>query len=173
MTESTKHKAPKALVTAGSKHGATSEIANRIAMKLTASGCDTVVSSPDDVESTSGFDAVVLGSAVYAGRWTKDARQLVKRISRNGDLPPVWLFSSGPIGDQPLPTEEPVDVEEILAATAAVEHRIFAGKVDRAKLTFPERAILLAVRAEEGDFRDWNAIDAWAGTIADRLTGSP
>jgi menaquinone-dependent protoporphyrinogen oxidase len=53
--------------------------------------------------------------------------------------------------------------------TAPVEHRIFAGKIDKAKLGFGERAIMTAVRAPEGDFRDWDEIASWADTIADAL----
>jgi menaquinone-dependent protoporphyrinogen oxidase len=51
-------------------------------------------------------------------------------------------------------------------------HEIFFGALDRSKLSFPERMIVKAVKAPDGDFRDWAAIDAWADRIADELEAS-
>ncbi len=82
---------------------------------------------------------------------------------------PVWLFSSGPIGDPPKPEEDPVDVAGILRATKAREHRVFAGKLVKKQLSFGEKAMVLAFRAPEGDFRDWEEIKGWAVGIADAL----
>jgi menaquinone-dependent protoporphyrinogen oxidase len=48
-----------------------------------------------------------------------------------------------------------VDVAEILAATRAREHRVLAGKLVRKQLSFPDKAIVTALRVPEGDFRDW------------------
>lgn len=70
----------KALVSAASKHGSTSEIADVIAEVLTGRGVETVVIPPADVGSIDGFGAVVLGSAVYAGHWLKPARELADRL---------------------------------------------------------------------------------------------
>ena len=56
-----------------------------------------------------------------------------------------------------------------MAAVAARDHRIFPGRLDRHRLGFAERALVFAFRAPDGDFRDWDAIAAWAGGIADEL----
>jgi menaquinone-dependent protoporphyrinogen oxidase len=82
---------------------------------------------------------------------------------------PTWLFSSGPVGDPPKPEEDPVDVAEVSEKTSAREHRVFSGKIDKSKLSFAEKAIVVAVRAPEGDFRDWDEIGDWANSIADSL----
>jgi menaquinone-dependent protoporphyrinogen oxidase len=60
-------------------------------------------------------------------------------------------------------------VADLLAATEAREHRVFAGKLVRKQLSFPERAIVAAVRMPEGDFRDWTEIRTWAAGIADTM----
>jgi menaquinone-dependent protoporphyrinogen oxidase len=86
---------------------------------------------------------------------------------------PVWLFSSGPVGDPPKPEEDPVDVAELLTVTGAREHRVFAGKLVRRQLSFPDRAIVAALRVPEGDFRDWTEITRWAAGIADALHAGP
>jgi menaquinone-dependent protoporphyrinogen oxidase len=45
------------------------------------------------------------------------------------------------------------------------DERIFFGALDYHKLSFPERMVMKAMRAPEGDFRDWPAIEAWAASI--------
>jgi menaquinone-dependent protoporphyrinogen oxidase len=163
------------LVSAASKHGATAGIAEEIGRTLRealeASGEEAVVDvrPAGDVISVGGYDAVVLGSAVYAGHWLESARELARDYADALAERPVWLFSSGPIGDPPKPEEDPVDVAPILESTGARGHRVFAGKLDRRTLGFAERAIMLALRAPEGDFRDWEAIRAWAREIAAAL----
>ena len=124
---------------------------------------------PEQVKGVDGYEAVVVGSAVYAGHWLKPARELVERLGNELASRPVWLFSSGPVGDPPKPEEDPVDVADLLAATGAREHRIFAGKLVRKQLSFPERAIVSALRVPEGDFRDWTEIHQWAASIADAM----
>lgn len=123
----------------------------------------------DGADALDVYDAVVIGSAVYAGHWLKEARRLAEQVAGLDRRPAVWLFSSGPIGDPPKPDEDPVDVTEISDMTGSRGHAVFAGKLDRSTLGFGERAITLALRAPEGDFRDWDAIAAWADRIAEDL----
>ena len=154
------------LVTAATKYGATGEIAQASGEVFTERGWDAVVVPPEQVQAVDSFDAVVLGSAVYAGHWLKPARELVDRSRDALAARPVWLFSSGPIGDPPKPEEDPVDVAEILEATKARGHQVFAGKLVKKQLNFPDRAIAAALRVPEGDFRDWDQIRAWAADVA-------
>jgi menaquinone-dependent protoporphyrinogen oxidase len=157
------------LVSAASKHGATHEIAERIAAELTRNGVAAVALPVEQVAGLEGYDAVVLGSGIYAGRWLEPAKRFVDRHLDGLRARPVWLFSSGPIGDPPKPDAEPVDAAPIRERTLAREHRVIAGVVDRTKLSFAERAITRVVGAADGDFRPWDEIDAWARSIADQL----
>ena len=155
------------LVSAATKHGATLEIAEEIAAGLVRRGIAAQARDAASVSSLDGFGAFVLGSAVYAGHWLAPARDLVERHFPDAAGRPVWLFSSGPVGaPDPKPEGDPVEVAGVLEATSAREHRVFAGRIDRDRLGFAERAIVKALRAPEGDFRDWAAIDAFAGEIA-------
>jgi menaquinone-dependent protoporphyrinogen oxidase len=160
----------RALVTVASKHGSTAGIGAAVAETLTAGGFDAELVEPGRVISLDSYDTVVLGSAVYAGHWMSDAKDFVDRFRPQLRELPVWLFSSGPIGDPPKPDEDPVDVEEIIGAIRPRGHIIFSGKLDKKKLGFAERAIVAAFHAPEGDFRDWSAIESWAREIADQLT---
>lgn len=155
------------LVTAATKYGATGEIAQAIGQVLNEHGVDTTVLPPDQVEAVDDYDAVVLGSGVYAGHWLKPAKEFVDRNRNALAARPVWLFSSGPIGDPPKPEEDPVDVAELMQTTKAREHRLFAGKLERQQLSFPEKAMMVAFRVKDGDFRDWEEIKGWAAEIAE------
>lgn len=160
----------KALVAAASKYGETQEIAAAIGRVLSERGFETDVLSIDDVPDLTDYEAFVLGSAVYARSWLEPARRFVEERGSELNDRPAWLFSSGPIGEPPRPSEqEAVQIESIVAATRAREHHVFAGKLDKSRLSFPERALVFAFRAADGDFRDWDAIAAWAGEIADAL----
>lgn len=160
------------LVTAASKHGATAGIATALADGLRRRGVAAEVLSPGEVGDLSRYDAVVLGSAVYAGHWLGEAKDFVSRLAAELGSRRVWLFSSGPIGEPLKPEEEPVDVADQVQQTGAVEHRIFAGRIDKSVLGFGERALVRALRVPEGDYRDWEAVDAWAESLAADLTAS-
>lgn len=157
------------LVASASRHGATDEIATAIGDALRRAGLRVTVSSPDRVATLDGCDAVILGSAVYVGRWLEPARRFIELHREALTARPVWLFSSGPIGDPPKPQEDPAEVGALLAATGARAHRVFPGKLDRGVLGMAERLIASAVRAPDGDYRPWPEIDAWAESISGAL----
>jgi menaquinone-dependent protoporphyrinogen oxidase len=162
----------RALVTVASRHDATREIAEAIADGLRRRGVDAEARPVDQVTSLDGFDAVVLGSAIYMGRWMKTARKFASEHAGELSLVPVWLFSSGPLGppDHLIPEGHPADAEQLIALVGARGHRVFAGRLERGSLGFAERAAAKAVHAPEGDRRDWDAIDAFAGEIASELS---
>jgi menaquinone-dependent protoporphyrinogen oxidase len=162
----------KVLVTAASRHGATTEVAASIGAVLAAAGHDVQVLHPSDVRRVDNFDAAVIGSAVYMGRWMEPTRDLVQREKVALTRVPVWLFSCGPIGNPPMPADESIDGAALVELVRAREHVTFAGRIERRSLGFGEKAIMAAVRAPEGDFRDWAAIEGWARGIAAALVES-
>ncbi|MFI5612054.1 flavodoxin domain-containing protein [Amycolatopsis sp. NPDC051903] len=165
------------LVAVATRHGSTREIAEQIAATAAAALNETGVAAEvgvvdaGHVTSFAGYDAVVLGSAVYFGRWLESARRLAHEHREELRRVPVWLFSSGPVGN--VVGEDPVDVSDVLAATGAREHRLFGGRVERANLRFTDRAVVVALRAQDGDNRDWPMIRAWARAIAGELAVVP
>jgi menaquinone-dependent protoporphyrinogen oxidase len=104
------------------------------------------------------------------GQWLESARAFAERHASELAARPTWLFSSGPLGSPPKPEAgNAVRIDSILARTGAREHRLFVGKLDKSGLGIGMRAIVRAVHAPYGDFRDWPAIAAWADEIADAL----
>jgi menaquinone-dependent protoporphyrinogen oxidase len=158
------------LVTVASRHGSTSEIADRLAAVLRARGHDVVVQPPERVRTLAGVDAVVLGSAIYVGGWLKEARRFADRFASDLGDRRLWLFSSGPVGNPLVPATPKDDLAALVHRTGAVEHRVFAGKLDRSALNLRERIAVRAVKVSDGDYRDWDAIETWASVIAAVLT---
>ena len=155
------------LVAVASRHDSTREIARAIAAELQACGTVAEVREAGAADTVQGYDAVVLGSAVYMGKWLPEAQRFVERHRARLSALPLWLFSSGPLGvDDPQPHGDPASIPGLLQATGAREHRTFAGALDSEHLGLGERLIARMVHASEGDFRDWEGIRAWAATIA-------
>lgn len=161
------------LVSAASKHGSTREIAEVVARAIESAGIGCDVVDPADVSTTVGYDAVVLGSAVYIGQWLSEARDLVERLGDELRDVPVWLFSSG-LADQPSKRGNSAP-----ATTARMEslgargHRHFPGKLDVLQLSLAERAAILAARGKYGDSRDMDVVRAWGESIAAELAAEP
>ncbi len=173
------------LVAYASRHGSTKGIAERIGARLTAAGLQAETVPVKQVRDVRGYDAVVLGSALYMFRWLGEASSFAHRHRRELSQKPVWLFSSGPFGPDPIDEEGrdklsaaasgPKDLDRLSQTVAARGHRIFYGAWDRSAKPagFVERFMALMPAAKnampEGDWRDWPAINAWADGIAAEL----
>lgn len=104
---------------------------------------------------------------MYYSGWMKQAVEFARDYASVFVGKPVWLFSSGPVG-----TALPADPDQIAVlrdATKPRDHRVFYGALDRSKLSIGERVVISAVKASDGDFRDWNEIEKWAEGIAREL----
>ena len=164
----------KVLIVVASKHGGTDDIANAIAVDLRMHNLVVDVCDAKDLPTVQGYDALILGSAVYMGNWLPDARRFWEANRVALATLPLWLFSSGPIGaEDPKPHGVPEGIKDILETSGAREHRIFAGKLDRHELSLCERIAAKCVHAPEGDFRDWAAVREWADRIAVTLAATP
>lgn len=164
--------ATRILVTAASRHEATMEIAEEIGAELRRTGLSADVLPIEEVSGLADYGPVVLGSAIYAGRWLAPALAFTDRHREELAARPLWLFSSGPVGDPPKPADDPgSDIADLVRATGAREHRIFPGRLDRHELGIIERAVVGLVRSPDGDYRPWPEIVAWADAIAAELKG--
>lgn len=166
------------LVAYATQHGATAEIAERIGEMLRRVGLAAEVLPVERVQELAAYDAIVLGSAVYAGQWRKEAAAF---LTVNEDLlarRPVWLFSSGPTGQGDavslmkgwrFPDAQKATIERIQPRDIVLFH----GVLDMKKLNLAEKLLIKGIGAPVGDFRDWQAISAWADGIAQSLKAEP
>jgi menaquinone-dependent protoporphyrinogen oxidase len=184
----------KVLVVYASRHGGTRGIAERIGEVLRAEALETDVAPAELVAGVGRADAVVIGSGVYMGSWLKEAIDFIKRNEGTLAGLPLWLFSSGPIpgsSKNKTPAIDPLEdalgplagpgsggrkrIAEISDVTHPRDHRVFLGAFDPndSPKTMSERLVRLLPAAKNilpsGDFRDWDAIEAWAREIAATL----
>jgi len=155
------------LIAYASKHGATAGIAERIGATLHLRGLEVCVMSIPEVPDLENYDAAIIGSAVYMGRWMKEAASFVRQRQAQLVRVPLWLFSSGPVGPKSLP--EAAELAEFRTLLDVRDDVTFDGAIDAQKLSFSERLMVKAVRAPYGDYRKWDRIDEWAGSIATGL----
>ena len=179
-----------------SRHGGTAGIAERIADVLRAEGVAVSLTDAASHPDPSGFDAVVVGSGVYMGSWLDEGYRYLERNQATLAQRPVWLFSSGPL---PGSTKEVPDVDPLTNALGPSEgpgsgghkridaisaviqprgHRVFQGAYDPSDppKSLPERMVRMMPGSWKilpvGDFREWDAIEAWAREIAVELTAA-
>ncbi len=164
----------KVLVTYASKYGATAEIAEKIAQVLCQAGLLAEVLPVKEVKDLSPYDAVVLGSAAYVGQWRKEAARFLQANETAMAQRPTWIFTTGPTGKgDPVELLKgwrlPLALQPVADRIHPRDVAVFHGNLDAKKLNFIEKQMIATVKAEYGDFRDWEAITAWAGTVADSL----
>jgi menaquinone-dependent protoporphyrinogen oxidase len=172
------------LVAYASRHGSTIGIGERIAGVLTDAGMTVDLRPVSEVDDVGGYDAFVIGSAAYMLHWLKDATTFAKRHREVLAARPLWLFSSGPLGDEHVDangtdtreTMRPQEFDELTLLLHPRGERAFFGAWDpnAPPVGVAERLMKLAPAGARalpaGDFRDWADIDGWATQIARELT---
>jgi menaquinone-dependent protoporphyrinogen oxidase len=162
----------KVLVAYGTKMGGTKGIAERVADALRSRGHEVTLAPAREVPRKAQFDAAVIGSGLYAGRWRREAVRLLQRLARSGGKPPrVWLFHSGPLGedlaDEPQPL--PKKVQPLAERLEARDVVTFGGRLAEEAEGFIAKA--MARNGKAGDWRDLDQAAAWGNAIADELGG--
>lgn len=159
----------KVLVAYGTKMGGTAGIAERVAEALRARGHAVTLLPAGRAGSAEGVEAAVVGSGLYAGRWRPEAVRLLRRLARTGGNLPLWLFHSGPLGDDLAEQPQPLPKAVLPLAERLGAHDVvtFGGR-----LPGDARGFIAKAMARNGKAGDWRQLDqaaAWANAIADDL----
>ncbi|MBC9717397.1 flavodoxin [Streptomyces sp. TRM66268-LWL] len=154
------------LIAYGTTNHSTAEIAETIAEVLRKENFTAAARPAREITQLTSYDAVVIGGALYAGRWHRDARRFVRHNRQALSRLPVWLFSSGPLDSSAAEQELPPvpGVLRILGRIDAREHATFGGRLAEGAKGPVARMILNSGRG--GDFRDFARIEEWAAHIA-------
>jgi menaquinone-dependent protoporphyrinogen oxidase len=166
---------PRVLVAYGSKMGSTAEIAEAIGRELRKQGLRADVLPATSVRDVRSYEFVVIGSAIYGGRWRRECQRLLERHQLQLMRRHVWLFQSGLSVVSPGPYKDPTPpvVRRLAAVVGANIPVTFPGRLTResARGLIPR---LMARQPLAGDHRDWERIRRWAADIAQQvLQASP
>ena len=159
---------PKMLVAYGTERGSTREIADAIGRELRQMGMDVDVESAGDIQSLEPYGAVILGAALYVGRWHRDARSFAGRFFKELTERPVWLFSSGPFDSSASEGEIPPVpfVSGLMKTIGARGHVTFGGWLAPDTTGLIARAM---AKKLDGDHRDFEQISRWAHEVGSEI----
>lgn len=152
------------LVAYATKHGSTHEVADAVAVRLRERGLEAELRSARGVATLAPYDGVVIGGALYMGRWHGDARRFLSHHRDELAVLPLAVFAMGPLT---------VKDEDVAGSRKQLDHAlakepsldpvtvaIFGGVVNPAKQRFP------FTHMDASDARDWEEIRAWADSVA-------
>ena len=166
----------KVLVAHASKYGSTAEIAEKIGDVLRQEGAKVDVAPVKEIKDITPYGAIVLGTAAYIFQWRKEAVKFLEKNEQALAGMPVWIFMSGPAGEgDPVELLEgkvvPDKVKPLVERIKPVDLTVFHGVINLAKMNIIERQMMKMVKSAEGDYRDWDAITAWAKGIGEKVKG--
>ncbi|PKQ16533.1 MAG: hypothetical protein CVT67_03815 [Actinobacteria bacterium HGW-Actinobacteria-7] len=163
----------KFMVVYGTKSGCTRGVAQRIGECLARKGADVDVVSAQEADGLAAYDAVIVGSGIRMSQWHEPARAWVAQNAEQLQQIPVAFYTVNL-----TMAKEPERAPEVRAWTDPViessgvsplDIGLFAGWNEPKEFSFIERTVLKALKAPQGDFRDWDAIDAWAETVSEKM----
>ena len=156
------------LVTYGSKRGGTQGLAHQVAESLRTEGFAVDVLPVADVHELTGYDVVIVGGALYAGRWHKAARAFVLRHTAELRRCPTYFFSSGPLDASAVQRDIPPvrGVAELMRRVGACGHATFGGRLSPYARGFTASAM---AKKHAGDWRDPGQVRDWTRQIAASL----
>jgi menaquinone-dependent protoporphyrinogen oxidase len=156
------------LVAYASKYGSTGGVADAIGKELCSREVAADVLLVKNVRNISSYQAVVIGSAIYMGKWMSEAVDFIKENRDVLRQVPVAYFLVCMNLAQPTEKKR----AEVLSYTDPILKAVpeikpvgigaFAGALDYNNLSWIYKKILKSKETPEGDFRDWSAIRAWA-----------
>jgi menaquinone-dependent protoporphyrinogen oxidase len=161
------------LVAYASRAGSTAEVADVVGQVLRESGAEVEVRPVEDVHSLAGYDALVLGSAIWVGKPLPEALQFATAQQQALAGLSVAYFILCDTLREDTPANRATArgyVTPLERIKQPVTLGLFAGKKDFSTVHPLLRWLLKhVVKLPEGDWRDWERIRAWAAALAPRL----
>lgn len=160
--------AKRVLVTYSSKYGSTGGVADAIGRELCGNGVSADMALIKNAGNIGSYQGVIVGSAIYMGKWMSEAADFVKTHRDILRRVPVAYFLVCMTLARPTEKSQAEVLsymDPILKAVPEVRPvgiGTFAGALHYDNLSWLNKRILRSKGSPEGDFRDWNAIRAWA-----------
>jgi menaquinone-dependent protoporphyrinogen oxidase len=173
----------KILIAFASIHGSTAEVAQFLGRVLRVYNAEVTVLSAGQVTTVDPYDAFVLGTAIEDGMWLHEMFEFLDRFQAKVAKKPNYLWLNCIRVIEPDGYEHALKYyvhEPTIAALAARDVAVFAGKLKLESINWDERW-LLSLRYDgierpaflNRDFRNWELIAAWGNKIAHELNLTP
>jgi menaquinone-dependent protoporphyrinogen oxidase len=166
--EATKPANRRVLIAYATRCGSTVEIAQTILQDLKDRGFAVDVCAAAKVTALSGYDTVVVGSAVRFGKWLPEAVDFVRRYRAELNRMPTAFFTVHMMNTGDDEASKKARIAYVDAARALVRpgaEAFFAGKMDTSRLSFGERLLCKVMKGRDEDRRDWGAIHGWGKSV--------
>ena len=163
----------KILVCYSTRYGSTGEIAGMIGEELGSTGYEVMVQPIARVKDPGEYNAVVIGSPLYMGKWLAEARDFVSRFRHSLGERPVAVFSVGySMKDR---TKEHLQsgedaLEAIRIFINPIRTGFFPGRVDPDLMSPADKAVIRLGGVTPGDFREEDLVRTWAKTLAGAMS---
>ena len=159
------------LVAYASEYGSTAGVAEAIGKELCNKGAGVDVRLVKKVTDRSAYRSVIVGSPIFRGKWMSETVKFLKENSEILSKVPVAYFvvcmtmqkQTEESRQKALSYLDPV--RRSVPQVKPVQVGLFAGALHYDKLSWITRKIVQSKGSPEGDFRDWDAIRAWAAHL--------
>jgi menaquinone-dependent protoporphyrinogen oxidase len=153
------------LIAYASRCGSTGEVAEAIGRALCTAGTAVDVRQVKDVIDVSAYSAVIVGSAVYRFNLLPEAAEFVSANREAlSHVPVAYFVVCGTLQeDTPEKRQKAAAyLTPLCKMVQPVDEGLFAGRIDYSKVSLLEQLIVRVLGSNEGDWRDWDAIQAWS-----------
>jgi len=165
----------KILVAYATYYGTTGEVAKAIGKTFSEHGYSTDVLPAAEVKDVTSYSAVVVGSAVQGGKIHIDVLHFLEDHEADLSQVPVAYFVCCMTMHDDTPDTRYMaegylaEVFNKVSKIRPISIGYFGGVLELKRLNWLTRIVVKALRAPEGDYRNWEAIIHWSEEVADAL----
>ena len=166
----------KVLVAYATRSGSTAGVAERVAEVLNRSGFAAEAVTTKETRDVGSYDAVVVGSAVRAGKLMPEVLNFLVKNKATLEAKPLAAFIvclAMKEGDEKGRATAGTYLDPLRLRVKPASEGLFAGAYDPQKVGFVERQVLKMIKAPPGDFRKWDQIEAWAAGLVPLFGARP
>jgi menaquinone-dependent protoporphyrinogen oxidase len=160
----------KILLAYGTASGSTEEVAQAMAEEMGQAGAQVDIYPIEEVKDITGYDAVVVGTAVRMFHLLPKTRRFLRRHRKGlSKVPVAYFLVCLTMGEEtPENIQKATDyAKPMVNIKAPVSLGLFGGCVNHEKMTDIFGKSMKSV--PEQDHRDWDKIRAWAGETLPKL----
>ncbi|MFA5836828.1 MAG: flavodoxin domain-containing protein [Bellilinea sp.] len=165
----------KILVTYATYYGTTREVAEAVAKTIKEHGYEVDVISAREARDVSCYGAVIVGSAIRGGKIHDDVLHFLEDHEAELSQVPVAYFVCCMTMHDDSPDSRYMaegylaEVFNKISKVKPISVGYFGGVLELKRLDWLARLVVKALRAPEGDYRNWDAIIHWSEEVAEAL----